>query len=93
MRNYYVYIMSNESNSTIYIGITNNINRRIYEHKNKLIEGFTKRYNITKLVYLEETGDVYAAISREKQLKGWTRKRKNELIESINPQWNDLTLE
>ena len=85
--------MSNESNSTVYIGITNDINRRVYEHKNKLIEGFTKRYNITKLVYLEETSDVYAAISREKQLKGWTRKRKNELIETINPNWKDLIVE
>ena len=85
--------MSNESNSTIYIGITNNINRRVFEHKNKLIEGFTKRYNITKLVYVEETSDVYSAISREKQLKGWTRKKKNELIESINPEWKDLSMD
>ena len=93
MKNYYVYIMSNESNSTIYIGITNDINRRVYEHKTKMIEGFTKRYNITKLVYVEETSDVYSAISREKQLKGWTRKKKNELIETINPNWKDLSVD
>ncbi len=63
----------------------------MYEHKNKLIDGFTKRYNVNKLVYYEETTDVYSAISREKEIKGWLRKKKNQLVETINPQWSDLS--
>ena len=85
--------MTNFKNSTLYIGITNDIKRRVYEHKNKLIEGFAEKYNIYKLVYLEEVSCAYDAITREKQLKGWTRKRKEELIESINPTWQDLMKE
>ena len=88
---YYVYILSNWNNQVIYIGVTNNLERRIYEHKNKLIDGFTKEYNIDKLVYFEETTDVKAAIEREKQLKGWKREKKNILIKSLNPEWNDLS--
>lgn len=87
---YYVYIMTNNS-KTLYTGVTNNLHRRVYEHKNKLIEGFTKKYNITKLVYFEETDDVSSAIAREKQIKGWLRLKKIELIEEVNPKWLDLS--
>jgi putative endonuclease len=77
--------MTNRS-GTLYTGVTNNLLRRIHEHKNKLIEGFTKKYNITRLVYYEETSDVRSAITREKQIKGWLRRKKINLIESVNPQ-------
>ena len=87
---YYVYIMSNVSR-TLYIGVTNNLERRVYEHKQKLTEGFVKKYNVTMLVYYEETNAVDAAIEREKQLKGWNRKKKIDLIESVNPEWKDLS--
>jgi putative endonuclease len=87
---YYVYILTNWSNNVLYTGITNNLERRLYEHKNKLIKGFTEKYNTNKLVYFDSTTDVLSAISREKQIKGWTRHKKIELIESINPHWNDL---
>ena len=90
---YYVYILSNWNNQVIYIGVTNNLERRIYEHKNKLIDGFTKKYNIDKLVYFEETTDVKAAIEREKQLKGWKREKKNALIKTFNPKLQDLAIE
>ncbi|MBI4287751.1 MAG: GIY-YIG nuclease family protein [Chloroflexi bacterium] len=87
---YYVYIMSNVS-KTLYIGVTNDLERRVDEHKQKLTEGFTKKYNLTMLVYYEETNDIYEAITREKQLKGWLRRRKIALIESVNPEWKDLS--
>ena len=87
---YYVYIMTNKSR-TLYTGITDNLERRVYEHKKKLFEGFTKRYNTTKLVYYEVTSDLRAAIDREKQIKGWLRRKKIALIEAINPQWTDLS--
>ena len=90
MKNYYIYIMANKTNTTIYIGITSDIIKRVWEHKNKVIDGFTKRYNVNKLVYYEETTDVNSAIAREKQLKGWNRAKKNKLIESTNPNWDDL---
>jgi len=93
MNHYYVYIITNWNNKVLYIGVTNNIARRIYEHKNKLIDGFTKKYNVYKLVYLEEMNDVEAAISREKQLKGWNKDKKIMLIESINSKWNELSVE
>ena len=93
MNHYYVYIITNRDNKVLYIGVTNNIARRIYEHKNKLIDGFTKKYNVYKLVYLEEMNDVKAAISREKQLKGWKKDKKILLIESINPKWEELTID
>ncbi|MBO4782794.1 MAG: GIY-YIG nuclease family protein [Lachnospiraceae bacterium] len=93
MNHYYVYIITNWNNKVLYIGVTNNIARRIYEHKNKLIDGFTKKYNVYKLVYLEEMNDVKAAISREKQLKGWKKDKKILLIESINPKWEELTID
>ena len=89
---YYVYIMTN-SRRTLYVGVTNDIERRVYEHKHKLVDGFTKRYNITWLVHYEETSDVVAAIEREKQVKGWRRSKKVALIESVNPRWRDLALE
>mgnify|MGYP000889326575 CR=1 FL=1 len=88
---YYVYIMTNWNNKVLYTGITNDLERRIYEHKHKLIEGFTKKYNVNKLVYYECTTDVYSAITREKQIKGWTRQKKNELVQSVNPEWRDLS--
>ena len=76
----------------MYIGVTNNLERRIYEHKHKLSDGFTKKYNINKLVYFESTSDINSAIAREKQLKGWIRLRKNELVETKNPKWEDISL-
>ncbi len=75
----------------MYVGVTNNIERRLYEHRNKLVDGFTSKYNINKLVYVENTTDVTAAIQREKQIKGWNRNKKNELVESVNPEWEDLS--
>ncbi len=90
MRQYFVYIMTNQS-GTLHVGITNNLERRVYEHKNSLLDGFTKKYQINKLIYYEETNDVIAAITREKQIKGWIRKKKIDLIESINPSWKDLS--
>ena len=88
---YYVYILSNTTNSTIYTGVTNNLIKRIYEHKNTLDpDSFTARYHIHKLVYYEATSDVTAAIEREKQIKSWNRKRKNQLVDGMNPRWEDL---
>jgi len=84
--------MTNKS-GTLYTGVTDNLERRVYEHKSKLIKGFTKRYNITKLVYYEMTNDVQSAIQREKQIKGWLRKKKIVLIEAVNPKWMDLSEE
>jgi putative endonuclease len=75
---------------TLYIGVTNNLERRVFEHKNKLIEGFTKKYNITRLAYWEQFGDAKEAIAREKQIKGWLRAKKISLVESHNPKWEDL---
>ena len=89
---YYVYIVTNNS-GTLYTGMTNDLKRRMYEHKNHLIPGFTRKYKITKLVYYDETDDVNEAIAREKQIKGWLRKKKISLIESVNPDWNDLSEE
>lgn len=90
MKQYYVYIMTNRS-GTLYVGVTNDLARRVHEHKNKLIPGFTAKYNITKLVYFESTTDVRTAIAREKQIKGWLRAKKIALIESVNPNWDDLS--
>lgn len=92
-RQYYVYIMTNIHHSSLYIGVTNNLQRRVYEHKNKLKKGFSSRYNTTLLMHYEVSGDVNAAIAREKQLKGWTRRRKDDLIKSVNPKWSDLSLD
>lgn len=87
---YFTYILTNWNNKVMYIGMTNNLQRRMYEHRNKLIDGFTNQYNVHKLLYYESTEDVYAAIAREKQLKGWLRARKNALVETMNPDWHDL---
>jgi putative endonuclease len=91
MKQYFVYILSNKRNGAMYVGITNNLERRVYEHKNKLSDGFTKKYGLDKLVYFEETSDVRDALEREKQLKHWKRKWKMDLIEKDNPEWEDLT--
>lgn len=82
--------MTNEYNTVLYTGVTSDLKRRVFQHKHKLIEGFTKKYNITKLVYYETTNDVKSAIEHEKQIKGGSRQRKIELVESINKEWNDL---
>lgn len=87
---YYVYIMTNKYNTVLYTGITNDLIRRVYEHKNKLVEGFTAKYNLTKLVYYEVFNDVKEAINREKQIKGWKREKKEDLIKEFNPIWKDL---
>jgi len=90
MNPYYVYIMTNRSR-TLYTGVTNDLRRRVFEHKHHLAEGFTKKYNITKLVYYEGTNDVREAIARKKRIKGWLRKKKIALIESVNSEWKDLS--
>ena len=88
---YYVYILSNATNTTIYTGVTNDLERRLWEHRNHVDKGsFTARYSVTKLVHYEMTTDINAAIEREKQIKGWSRKRKNALIEKENPNWQEL---
>ncbi len=86
---YWVYILASQRNGTLYVGVTNSIQRRVWQHKAKLIEGFTKQYNVTLLVHFEQFRDVNDAIAREKQIKGWLRKRKLALIETGNPEWND----
>ena len=88
---YFVYILSNWNDSVLYIGVTSNLPRRLYEHRQGLVEGFTKKYNVHKLVYYESTNDVHSALSREKQLKNWNRNKKNVLISRMNPQWGDLS--
>jgi putative endonuclease len=90
MKEYYVYIMTNVSR-TLYTGVTGDLERRVCEHKQKLVPGFTSRYNITRLVYYEVTSDVHAALEREKQIKGWLRAKKVALIELRNPSWEDLS--
>ncbi len=90
---YYVYIMTNRHHNVLYVGVTNNLLRRVDEHKNKTLDGFTSRYNINKLVYYEATNDIRDAITREKQIKGWVRQRKNDLVSTTNPQWVELSLE
>jgi putative endonuclease len=90
-RQYYVYILTNKTNNVLYIGVTNNLERRIFEHKNKLVEGFTKKYNLNKLVYYEMTSDIHSAIEREKRLKNWRRDWKINLVNSSNPVWADLS--
>jgi len=89
-KQYYVYIMTNKRNTVLYTGITNNIERRTYEHKEKLVEGFTKKYNVDKLVYGEEFSDVKEAILREKQIKAGSRKKKMDLIKKVNPEFKEI---
>ena len=86
---YYVYILSNQTNTVLYIGVTNDLHRRLYEHKSGQINGFTQKYHIHKLVYFEKYTEINYAIAREKQLKNWVRSKKNRLIETQNPSWND----
>ena len=87
---YYVYIMTTEYNTVLYTGMTNDLIRRVYEHRNGLVKGFTSRYNVHKLVYCEIVSDVLSAIGREKQIKGWKREKKGEIINGFNPGWRDL---
>ncbi len=87
---YFVYLLTNEWRNVLYVGVTNSLERRVWEHKNKTVPGFTKRYNCDLLVHAETYDQVEQAIAREKQLKGWTRARKNALVESTNPKWKDL---
>ena len=87
---YFVYIMTNPRNTVLYTGVTNNLVRRVYEHRNKLLPGFTKKYNAVKLVWFEETPDVRVAIEREIRIKGGSRQKKIKLVERINPEWKDL---
>ncbi len=89
-KHYYIYIMTNKHNTVLYVGMTNDLKRRVYEHREKLVNGFTKKYNVTKLVYFEECSDPSAAIAREKQIKGGSRKRKIDLINGMNREWVDL---
>ena len=91
MKEYYIYILTNWNNKVMYIGVTGDLQRRLHEHRNEMADGFTKRYHIHKLVYFEQTTDVHAALEREKQLKGWKRDKKNQLVEEMNPEWNDLS--
>ena len=88
---YYTYILTNKTNTVLYIGMTNDLHRRLYEHKNELLGGFTKKYHIHKLVYYEGFASPQHAIAREKQLKKWKRDKKNALIETINPEWKDFS--
>lgn len=90
LKQYYVYIMANVAR-TLYVGVTNDLSRRVYEHKQKLVPGFTSKYNLARLVYFETSGDARAAIAREKQIKGWLRAKKIALIEASNPEWEDLS--
>ena len=89
-KQYCVYIMSNKYNTVLYTGVTGDLKRRIYEHKEKIVKGFTKRYNITKLVYYETFEDIENAISREKKIKGGSRAKKTDLIKKMNKEWRDL---
>ena len=88
---YFVYLMTTRNNRVMYVGVTNNLERRVWEHQNGVIEGFTKKYNVKKLVYFEETTDVHAALAREKEIKKWRRSKKNFLVITLNPKWNDLS--
>ena len=91
MKQYYVYILTNKNDRVMYIGVTNDLRRRVYEHKNDYTDGFTKRYHVHKLVHYEVTSDVRVAIEREKEIKGWIRAKKNALVTSSNPTWRDLS--
>ncbi len=88
---YYVYIMTNKRNNVLYTGMTNNLDRRVLEHKNKMVEGFTEKYNVNKLIYYEVHNNPREAINREKQIKGWLREKKIRLVKSTNPAWKDLS--
>lgn len=90
-KTYSVYILTNWNNKVMYVGVTSDLKKRLYQHRNKLIDGFTKKYNVHKLVHYETTRDVMPALEREKEIKGWRRTKKNQLVESKNPEWKDLS--
>ena len=90
-KQYYVYLLTNWDGRVMYVGVTSDLARRVFEHKNKLVDGFTRLYNVDKLVYFEHTTDVLAALEREKQIKRWRRAKKNAVVQSMNPQWRDLS--
>lgn len=93
MKDYYFYIMTNTFGNVMYVGVTNNLERRVLEHKSGLVSGFSQKYKINKLVYYEQTASVTDAIAREKEVKKWRREKKNRLVENLNPQWKDLSTE
>ena len=88
---YCIYLLTNKNDKVMYIGVTNNLEKRVFEHKTKMIPGFTEKYNVSKLVYFEETSDIHAAIAREKEIKKWRREKKNNLVVAVNPEWKDLS--
>ena len=88
---YYVNLLTNWNHRVMYVGFTNDLKRRIYEHQNKLVKGFTEKYNVKKLVYFEETSDVISGLAREKEIKKWRREKKNDLVIRVNPEWDDLS--
>ncbi|MDO8444219.1 MAG: GIY-YIG nuclease family protein [bacterium] len=88
---YFTYIITNKINTVLYTGVTNNLQRRMFEHKNKIISGFSSKYNLNKLVWYQEFNEINDALSAEKRVKGWTRQKKNNLIELLNPNWRDLS--
>lgn len=92
-KSYYVYLLTNQTNKVMYVGMTNHLERRVYEHQHHLAEGFTSKYKVNKLAYFEATTDALAAITREKQIKKWRREKKNVLVETMNPDWEDLSLQ
>ena len=89
---YFVYLLTNRNNKVMYVGMTNDLLRRVHEHRTKAVKGFTEKYNVHKLVYFEETADVHAAIAREKEIKKWRREKKNALVNTTNPVWHDLAI-
>ena len=93
MKQYFTYILASKRNGTLYIGVTNDLKRRVYEHKNDLVEGFTQKYRVHKLVYYEKFGNIDGAIIREKRIKKWNRRWELRLIENFNPEWRDLYFE
>ena len=93
MKDSYIYIMASQKNGTLYTGVTTDLKRRVFEHKNNLTHGFTAKYSIHELVFFEQCSDIRAAIEREKVIKGWSRKKKISLIESLNPGWKDISKE
>jgi putative endonuclease len=86
----YVYLLANAHGNVLYTGVTSDLIRRVYEHKNKMVAGFTQKYNVDRLVYFEACSDIMTAIAREKQIKGWSRKKKDDLVNALNPEWDDL---
>ncbi|MGH8501869.1 MAG: GIY-YIG nuclease family protein [Gammaproteobacteria bacterium] len=90
-KTYYVYLLTNRNDKVMYVGVTNDLVRRLYEHKSKLVKGFTEKYKLNKLVYFEQTSDVVAAIGREKEIKKWRREKKNALVNKSNPDWRNLS--